>query len=586
MKLATSTKEGQRRFVPLHLEIQNWENDLLPIYTDLLQRPINRAADLEQWIADKSELDAFLSEIFSKKYIRLSQNNKDTEAVERYRFAIQFIYPNITLWEQKLNAKLIACPFTDELPADTYAIYLRMVNNACQIFKEQNVPLLTQVQLQTKEYGRIFSQMTIGLDGKQMTLQKAGFLLEEHDRSKREKVYQKINERILEDSEHLEDLFDQLRSQRHQLATNAGFKNFRDFAFRQLNRFDYSPQDCNHLHSAIIAEILPILDELNEIRRQKLNLDILRPWDLNVDVMGDNPLKPFDNTSDLIEKSIHCLSDIHPQFGAIISMMKAQNLLDVESRPGKSPGGYNIPLQVQRMPFIFMNATGSLNDVRTLMHESGHAIHFFLTRDFKLLSARRFPSEVSELAAMTMELLAMDHWNVFFPKRHELLRARINQLENVLKVLPWIVAVDKFQHWLYLNPQHSRTERKENWLQILQFCSSSVVNFTNLNRYQEFLWHKQLHIFEAPFYYIEYAIAQLGAIAIWKQYRQNPERAIHNYMTAMKIGNTRPIKEVYQAAGIEFRFDRAYISELSNFALQEIHMLTAQLDECREPAIR
>jgi oligoendopeptidase F len=584
MKLATSTPEGYTHAIPLHSEIQNWDNDLLPLFTELLHRPINSTADLEQWVADKSALDAFLSETFSRKYIRLSQNNKDAEAIESYRFAIQHIYPNITLWEQKLNAKLITCPFTDELPADTFAIYLRMVNNACQIFKEENVPLLTQVQLQTKEYGRIFSQMTVGLDGKQMTLQKAGFLLEEHDRSKREKVYQKINERILEDSEHLEDLFDTLLLHRHQLATNAGFKNYRDFAFRQLNRFDYSPRDCQDLHSAIIAEILPILDELNEIRRQKLNLDTLRPWDLNVDVMGDNPLKPFNNTPDLLEKSIQCLSNIYPQFGTIVSMMKAQNLLDIESRPGKSPGGYNIPLQVQRMPFIFMNATGSLNDVRTLMHESGHAIHFFLTRDFKLLSARRFPSEVSELAAMTMELLAMDHWDVFFPKRQELLRARINQIENVLKVLPWIVAIDKFQHWLYLNPHHSRAERKENWLQILQSCSSSVIDFTDLNRYQEFLWHKQLHIFEAPFYYIEYAIAQLGAIAIWKQYRQNPEKAVHDYINAMKIGNTKPIKAVYQAAGIEFRFDREYISALANFACQEIHMLTAQLDECREPA--
>ena len=579
MKLPSSVTRGGDVFIPFHSEIHSWEEDLLPIYTELLQRPIYSVADLEHWIWDKSRLDDFLSEEFSMRYIQLSQNNRDSAAAERYRFAIQHIYPHITLWEQKLNAKLIDCPFTDALTDEAYLIYLRMVRNACQIFREKNVPLLTQVQLQTKEYGRIFSQMTIGLDGKQMTLQKAGFLLEERDRTKRAQVYQKINERILEDSGHLEDLFDELLDQRHQLALNAGFENYRDFAFRHLNRFDYSPQNCYDLHDAIKSEILPILNELYDLRKQKLQIDNLRPWDLNVDVMGENPLYPFRNTSDLVEKSIRCLSEIHPEFGSILSSMKEQNLLDVESRPGKSPGGYNIPLQVQRMPFIFMNATGSLNDVRTFMHECGHAIHFYQTRSFPLLSSRRFPSEVSELAAMTMELLAIDHWEVFFPNRYELLRARINQLENVLKVLPWIATVDKFQHWLYLNPNHSREERKENWLEILHSFSSSVVDFSGLDRYLEFLWHKQLHIFEAPFYYIEYGIAQLGAIAIWKQYRQNPEKAIQNYIAAMRLGNTRPIREIYHAAGIEFRFDQSYISDLARFACQEIHMLNAQLAE-------
>ncbi len=579
MILPSTVQKGHDVFIPEHLEIRSWEEDLLPLFNDLLHRPIHSVAELEHWIWDKSSLDDFLSEEFSVRYIQLSQNNRDSEAVERYRFAIQHIYPHITLWEQKLNAKLINCSFSNELPRDAYSIYLRMVQNACQIFRENNVPLLTQVQLQTKEYGRIFSQMTVGLDGKQMTLQKAGFLLEERDRSKRAQVYQKINERILEDSEHLEDLFDELLHRRHQLALNAGFDNYRDFAFRHLNRFDYSPQDCYDLHEAVKSEILPILDELYDLRKQKLQISSLRPWDLNVDVMGENPLHPFQDTTDLVEKSIHCLSLIHPEFGTIISQMQDQNLLDIESRPGKSPGGYNIPLQVQRMPFIFMNATGSLNDVRTFMHECGHAIHFYQTRSFPLLSSRRFPSEVSELAAMTMELLTMDNWEVFFPGRYELLRARINQLENVLKVLPWIVTVDKFQDWLYLNPNHSREERKEHWLKILHSFSSSVVDFSGLDRYLEFLWHKQLHIFEAPFYYIEYGIAQLGAIAIWKQYRQNPQKAVENYIAAMRLGNTRPIREIYQAAGIEFRFDQAYISDLARFACQEIHMLNAQLEE-------
>lgn len=581
MKLADPIAEERHCFIPEDFSFQTWE-DLLPFYQDLLERPVRHVGELERWILDKSALDAFLSEEFSWRYIRLSQNSEDQHAVEKYRFAIQHIYPHITSWEQKLNEKLIESPFAKQLDPGKYDVHLSLVKNHCQIFREDNVPLLTQVQLQTKEYGRIFSQMTIGLDGKQMTLQKASILLEERDRERRQQVYQKINERILEDTEPLEELFDELLARRNQVAVNAGFANYRDFAFRQLNRFDYTPQDCFDLHDSVSREILPILNELNEMRRQRLGLDQLRPWDLNIDVMGEQPLQPFNGGKDLLDKGIRCLQRVHPEFGAIIEGMQAQDLLDVESRPGKSPGGYNIPLQVRRVPFIFMNATSSLNDVRTLMHECGHAIHFYLTRDLKLVSARRFPSEVSELAAMTMELLAMDHWQVFFPDRKELLRARINQLENVLKVLPWIVTIDKFQHWLYTHPQHSREERKAQWLEILHAFSSSVVDYSGLERYLEFLWHKQLHLFEAPFYYIEYGIAQLGAIAIWKQYRQNPGQAIGRFLEAMQLGNTRPIKSIYQAAGIEFRFDQSYISELASFARQEIHLLMEELKEARQ----
>lgn len=574
---------GENSFLPASLRLDVWE-DVLPFFVNLYERTISSPEELEQWMFDKSELDAFLSESFSWRYIRLSQDSSDKNAMERYHYAVEHIFPHLTSFDQKLNQKLVHCPFVNQIDTGKYAVHMRLAQNALDLFRDTNVPVTTEIQLQTKEYGRIFSQMTIGVDGKQMTLQKASTLLEEADRERRRQVYQKINERILQDTQALESLFDELLVRRNKIAQNAGFDNFRDYSFQSLNRFDYKPADCLELHHSIALEILPILDELNLARKKQLQLEQLRPWDLNMEVCGNGTLLPFREGEELVSKGIECLSRVHPEFGSVIQLMQAQQLLDLESRPGKKPGGYNMPLQRTKLPFIFMNATRSLNDLRTFMHECGHAIHFYLTRDLKLVSARRFPSEVSELASMTMELLSMDYWDIFFPNQEELLRAKINQLENVLKVLPWIATIDQFQHWVYTHPSHSRQERKAEWLRILKSFSSTVVDYAGLERYSEYLWHKQLHIFEMPFYYIEYGIAQLGAIAIWKRYRQDPKDAVDAYIRGLKLGNTKPIGEIYKEAGIEFRFDRAYISELAGFVRQEIRDLITQVQQCTDAA--
>ena len=357
------------------------------------------------------------------------------------------------------------------------------------------------------------------------------------------------------------------------MAQNAGFDNFRDYKFKALGRFDYSVEDCYNFHDSILNEVLPLVEELNRYRKDTLGLKDLRPWDLNVDTSGKQPLRPFENVQELVNKSIRCLSKVDPFFGESITIMKEMGHLDLESRQGKRPGGYNMPLHLTGVPFIFMNATNSLNDMRTLMHESGHAVHSFLIRDYDLNSAKRVPSEVAELAAMTMELLTMDHWDEFFPDAEDLRRAKISQLENVLKVLPWVATVDKFQHWIYSNPQQSKAERKEKWMEIFNEFSSENVDRSGLEEYSEYLWHKQLHIFEVPFYYIEYGMAQLGAIAIWKQYRENPQRAVQNYINALKLGYTVPISEIYEEAGISFDFSRSYVSELGAFVKAELEKL-------------
>ena len=564
----------KREFLPEEFKITVWSR-LKPYYNELLNRPVNSVQDLETWILDKSELDAIVSEMFSWRYINITVDSSDQKAAELYNYAVQELAPKITAFENDLNRKLVRSPFINQLNEKEYSIHIRGIKNSVALFKDENIPLATEVQLKSKEYVKVFSEMTIGVDGTQMTLQKASSLLEEQDRDYREAVYHKIHRRILQNTEYLEDLFDDLLAKRHQMALNAGFENFRDYKFHALGRFDYTVEDCFDFHDSIANEILPLVDQFNKLRKETLKLDTLRPWDLFVDASGKDPLRPFNKIDELVDNTVKCLHNLNPFFGDSVAVMQEMGHLDLESRHGKRPGAYNMPLHLTGVPFIFMNATTSLSDLRTLMHESGHAIHSFLTRDYKLKSAKRVPSEVAELAAMTMELLTMKHWNIFFDSEEDLRRAQVFQLEYILKVLPWIATIDKFQHWIYTNPGHSREERKENWIRIFKEFSSKHVDHSELEHYLEYLWHKQLHIFEVPFYYIEYGMAQLGAIAIWMEHRKDPDTAIRRYCEALQLGYTKPIGEIYETAGIAFDFSRDYVSKLGAFVKEELeHLLS------------
>jgi oligoendopeptidase F len=551
---------------------QTWE-DVEPTFSELLQRPIHSVQDLSQWIAERSDLEAHLSETICWAYIQLSADSQNQAANQRYQYAIQHILPKLGPLEQSLNEKLVHSPFLQELDTDRYEIYLRNTLSSVALFQETNINLHTEVQLKNKEYARIFSQMMIGMDGKQMTLQQANTILEEPNRKRRRHIYHKINRRILQDTAQLDELFDELLQKRHAIAQNAGLNNYRDYAFQELCRFDYDAEDCEDFHRAVKAEILPILNELYQSRKQNLQVNQLRPWDLNADTAGQAPLTPFKGTEELLAKGIQCLERVNPEYGEIVRLIQQQGFLDLASRPGKRPGGYNMPLQATRMPFVFMNATNSLGDLRTFMHECGHAIHFFLTRDYPLLFDRKFTFEVAELAAMTMELLSMDHWHLFFEREEDLRRAKLTQLEHVLKVLPWIATIDQFQHWLYTHPGHTQAERRAQWRQSFHTFTPAVLDYTGLEQYIENLWHKQLHLFEIPFYYIEYGFAQLGAIALWRQYRQEPEQAVAAFTSAMRLGNTRSIREIYTQAGIHFDFSPEYVRELGVFVREEMEKL-------------
>jgi oligoendopeptidase F len=365
-------------------------------------------------------------------------------------------------------------------------------------------------------------------------------------------------------------LFTKLIALRHQVAVNADFATFRDYMFKALGRFDYTPQDCFDFHSSIQSEVVPILNQLTAERKAALKVDSLKPWDKAVDPEGRDALKAFNDGNDLTDKTIECFHQIDPYLGQCLSIMKAMGHLDLESRKGKAPGGYNYPLAEIGVPFIFMNATSTLRDMVTIMHEGGHAIHNFLTRDLELNDFKSTPSEVAELASMSMELISMDQWDIFFTNEEDLKRAKREHLEDLIETLPWVATIDKYQHWIYEHPHHSEQDRMEAWNKIADEFSDSITDWTGLQDAKDYLWQKQLHLYEVPFYYIEYGMAQLGAIAVWRNYREDKAKGLEGYLNALKLGYVKSIPEIYGAANIKFDFSKEYIKELIAFVRSEL----------------
>jgi oligoendopeptidase F len=560
-----------RTYIPQNLEIK-WEN-LEPLFKELTERPINSVEELEHWLHDRSELEAALEEDFAWRYIRMTCDTTSEELLQKFQYFATEIEPKIAPYSNELNKKLVNSKWADKLHEEKYFILLRGVKKALELFRDENIPLQTEIQVEQQKYQSITGSMSVHIGDKEFTLEQAAVFLKDTDRSKRQEVWDKITIRRLQDKDQLNQLFDKLRALRHKVALNAEFENFRDYMFQALGRFDYTPQDCYAFHEAIEREIVPILHEQAEKRKQALALESLKPWDLDVDISGKPALKPFKNGNELIEKSIQCFSNISRYLGERLEIMKDNKLFDVESRKGKAPGGYNYPLAETGAPFIFMNSANTFRDLTTMVHEGGHAVHTFLTADLELNDFKHCPSEVAELASMSMELISMDNWNVFFDNEEDLKRAKRDQLFDVLKTLPWVAVVDQYQHWIYTNFDHTDEQRTNAWLQIYERFGASFADWSEHKEAEANLWQKQLHIFEVPFYYIEYGMAQLGAIAVWKNYKENPEKGLQQYLNALKLGYTKTIKEIYETAGIKFDFSASYVKELAEFVKAEMDKL-------------
>ena len=562
----------QRRFLKNDVDTNDWES-LKPYFDILKNREVSSVVELEKWLRDYSELDSVLSEDLARRYILMTTDTTNTEFSNSYQHFVSQIFPNAAPESNFLNQKLIESPIKEKLDQFKYFTMLRSASTAIELFREENVSIEAELKNLESRYGNIAGQMTVEHDGEILTMQAASQILKQTDRKLRKKIYFSIQGRRLEDRKKLDELLSKMVALRHQIAVNAGFENYRDYKFKELGRYDYSPKDCYDFHKAVEEQVLPIIDELLFERKTNLGLEQLRPWDLSVDPSGGEALKPFRNVSELLSKSQEVFEHLDPQFSDCLKKMEKLGHFDLDSRLGKAPGGYNYPLEETGLPFIFMNATSSLGDLITMMHEGGHAIHSFLTKDLELSAFRHTPAEVAEVASMSMELISMEHWNLFFNNEEDLVRAKKEQFRRSISVLPWIAQVDEFQHWLYLNPKHTVAERHQQWLEINDKYKSKMVDRTETEHFAQLPWQSQLHIFEVPFYYIEYGISQLASIAIWKKYKENKTEGLSFYRKFLEMGYTRPIPEIYKAGGIEFNFSSEYVAELMGFLKSEMDKL-------------
>ena len=572
MNTTADIKKLARKYLPENLILSDWET-IEPFFKELLERGIHSKEDMEKWLLDMSELEAMLNEDFCWRQIKMTCDTNNKKLEESFNFYCLEIQPKIQPYAFELNKKLVSSPFINELDQDKYFTYLRSIRKSIELFREENVSIKSELAVLQQQYGMISGRMEIEVNGDTYTLQQAAKFFESHDRALREEVYRKINERRLQDKDELNNLFAQLIQKRNQEALNAGFENYRDYKFKELGRFDYTKEDCFRFHDSVKEHVLPLVHKIYEKKREKLHLEKLRPWDTEVEPDDTKPLVPFENGKDLINKTIECFTQLRPFFGDCLRQMNKMKHLDLESRSGKAPGGYNMPLAETGAPFIFMNAAGQMQDVTTIVHEGGHAVQSFLTHTLELSSFKDYPMEIAEVASMAMELFSMDHWDVYFDNKEDLKRAKEHQLERVITLFPWIAVIDKFQHWIYENPNHTTEERSKHWMEIFYEFSNDVIDFSGLEKYVENAWQKQLHLFEVPFYYIEYGIAQLGAIGLWMQYKKNPEQALDNYMKALSFGATKTLPDLYKAAGLSFDFSSENIKMLMEFVRDEMNKL-------------
>jgi oligoendopeptidase F len=571
MPTATHT----RAFAPDDLDPSDWDQ-LEPLYQTLLDRPIDSIEAMRQWLGDFSELSAVVSEYGARKNIDSACHTDDAEIEKAFLHYVEHVAPKLKPVYFQMQKKFLSAPCHTELDTERFGVLIREWGAAVELFRQENVPLQTEVAKLNNEYDKTVGAMTVQFDGQTLTLQQLSRYLEEPDRGTREKAWRLSAERRLEDREKFDGVFEQMLDRRGRMAKNAGLTDYRAYMWKALDRFDYTPKHCHDFADAVERVCLPVVDKLDAQRCASLGLESLRPWDLGVDVKNRAPLRPFDSDSPqaLVDKAAEIFRRVDPGLGEDFSTMKMGRNLDLESRKGKRAGGFQSSLQESRQPFIFMNAAGLDTDVRTMLHEAGHAFHFiWAAAQEPLMFLRHAPMEFCEVASMSMELIGTDHYGVFYPDDADRARATRSLLEGIITILPWIATIDSFQHWLYTNPGHTTQQRTNAWLGILDRFQRSHVDWSGLDDARASMWHKQLHLFHVPFYYIEYGIAQLGALQLWLAYRSDPAKALSAYREALRLGGKRPLPKLFEAAGLKFDFTEATLAPLMVAVGEELDRL-------------
>ncbi len=563
-----------RQFCPPQLDCAAWEQ-LQPLYRELQQRPLHDIRGLQQWLKDWGELSSVIDEYGTRCYIEHACHTDDPDVELAYLHFVEQIEPKVTPLDFELKRRFVNSPLNHELSGPRFEVLLRGWHADIELFRPKNIPLQTELTKLNSEYDKLIGAMLVDYKGELHTLQQLARFQEEPDRAVRQETWEHSAQRRLNDQDQIDGLFDRMFDLRVQIAQNAGKKNFRDWAWQAKNRFDYTPQQCIEFADAIEQVCIPRVAALDERRRQHLGVDQLRPWDESVDPLGRPPLRPFDadDVSGLLQGCTTILHRIGAELGERFATLKYRHNLDLDSRKGKRAGGFQASLEESGEPFIFMNAAGVHRDVETLLHEAGHAFHFVRSLPEPLVFLRRAPLEFCEVASMTLELLSVDKLDVFYPDPDQLARAQRNLYEGIIRFFPWMAVIDGYQHWLYTHPQHTRIQRHRAWIGLLSRFQSSVVDWSGYEAARTSLWHRQGHLFHAPFYYVEYGIAQLGALQLWQKYRNNPQAALADFHQALALGGTRPLPQLFDAAGIQFDFTLSTLEPLIAILQDEIDQL-------------
>jgi oligoendopeptidase F len=548
-KVPRPSPEFPRSFIAVDASLSSWEG-IRPYLEELRGRALPDRAGLLKWIRDYAEFGDAVHEESSRLYIGMTCFTQDEEKQKAYLNFVETVEPEMAPVVDELNRKVVAHPDSAGLPEEEYGQWMEALRVSIELFTEPNIPLHTEISKLSQAYQKICGDMTVEWDGQTKTLGQLSPFLQSSDRSIREKAWMKLAERRLKDKQKLDDLFDELFVLRNQTARNLGLKDYIDYSFKANHRTDYSAQDCMLFHDSVEKAVVPIYRRALEYRREKLGVDKLRPWDMSCDPLGRPPLKPFQEAGRLVDGVDKIFSRMDPELHGFYKTMTDKSLMDLENRVGKAPGGYQCSLNEVRLPFIFMNAVGMNEDVFTLLHESGHAFHLFYTRGMPLGFNRSAPMEFSEVASMAMERLGSKYLSEFYsPEDHK--RAVQIEDEEVFRLLPWVATVDAFQHWLYSNPGHTQAQRKAAWSG-LDGRFGANLDWTGLEEFRANGWHRQLHIFEVPFYYIEYGIAQLGALQVWLKSLQDEKQALADYKRGLSLGGTRGLRRLFEGAGLSF----------------------------------
>jgi len=581
-----------RKFVPQAIDLGDWPQ-IAPLFDQLERRAAraNSAAALEHWLLDWSEISAALDEESSGRYIAMTCHTDNPDAEKAYLHFVENVEPQLKPRQFALEKIYVAHPLCAKLPKERFRVFDRDIKSHVELFRPENIPLETEEARLSQQYQKLSGSLTVNFRGEEKTLVQMGRYLEEPDRALRQEAWELVTQRRLQEVDKFEDVFEKMLKLRTQIAKNAGFENYRDYTFRRFGRFDYTPDDCARFHDAVEKHVMPVARKLQAERRQQLKLEKLRPWDLAVDPLNRPALKPFVQVGEMVSRTQKIFDRLDGELAGGFRQMQDLRLLDLDNRKGKAPGGYQQNLSESRLPFIFMNAVGLQRDVETILHESGHAFHALAARDEDLYAYRSAPIEFCEVASMSMELLGNEFIEEFYPPNEvgsarcadrtpqrgvptssDANRARRVHLEGIIGVFPWVATVDAFQDWIYTHPNHTCDERRTAWLKLMDRFGGDT-DWSGFENARAYLWHRQLHIFIHPFYYIEYGIAQLGALQVWANSKRDKVKALNDYKKALTLGGSRPLPELFAAAGCRFEFSAKTIQPLTKLLREELEKL-------------